>query len=116
MATTIRNTAVLRRAAGMTQEMAARYCGLSKRTISRFESKSAPLWYQHLMMFRSGRFPGWEGFKIEPGRIWTPANQIVLSTEVEHFRWMCEEFGHSERRATHEISNNNEEQLKLILV
>lgn len=86
----IRNTGVLRRAAGLTQPMAARYCGVSIRTITRYENEAAPLWYQHLMTYRSGRLPGWEGFKFESGRVWTPANQCVTQQEIEHMRWLIQ--------------------------
>lgn len=66
----------------------ADYCGLSEKTIRRYESSNTPRWYQHLMKYRAGQLPGWPEFRFEPGQVWTPAGQVVFATEVEHVRWM----------------------------
>lgn len=87
----LEHLARLRRSAGMTKQEMADLCGLSIRTIRRYEaSDRAPRWYRQLLKYCSGQLPGWEGFKIENDRIWTPANQYVTQSEVEHTRWLIQ--------------------------
>ncbi len=75
----------------------AEYCGLSKRTIDRYEHGKAPRWYQHLMKYLAGEIPGWPSFRFELGKVWTPAGQAVSANEVEHVRWMVQVIGEMRR-------------------
>ena len=67
------------------------------------------------MTYRSGRIPGWDGFLFQPGQVWTPANELVLSNEVEHYRWMTNELGNSERRALIHPELKNYRQLEHVI-
>ena len=103
----------LRFMGGFTQVTAARYCGVSLRSITRYENEKTPLWYWHLMRYRAGAIPGWDGFRFADGEVWTPANQRVLASEVEHVRWLVETLGNAERRVLHAGNGSHEKQLRL---
>lgn len=78
----------LRRFAGLTADQAARLFGVSLRTWRRYETEGAPASIRRCLRWESGHVPGWEGFRILPGLIYTPAGEAVYREHVDNFRYM----------------------------
>jgi transcriptional regulator with XRE-family HTH domain len=99
-----------RRTAGLSQPEAARFLGVTVRTIRNWENGSCRIPYPafRLIRMKAGGIvhaPGWEGWRFAPdGSLFSPDGRSFKSWELYHLRHvfsMAEHFRrlHSEKRA-----------------
>lgn len=83
-----------RRTAGLTRSEAARYLGVTVRTIRNWENAFSRIPYPafKLLRMRAGgivQAPGWEGWRFgRGGALYSPCGRSFLSWELYHIRHM----------------------------
>jgi hypothetical protein len=75
-----------RRLAGLSQIEAAHFCGYSLRTYIRHErAATPPTATLKLLKYRAGIIEGWPGFRITPGKLWTPAGEDIAISQIDQY-------------------------------
>ena len=81
--------------AGLTLQQAAAICGVSVRTIRRWEKAGAcPVWFSALLTAYAGDLGGlrggedWRGWRLVRGRLVSPEGDIFTPGQLRSIRWL----------------------------
>ena len=83
------------RIAGLSLEQAAALCGVSVRTIRRWEQQgAAPVWFARLLALYSGEVgalpgaDGWQGWRVVRGLLVSPEGDLFRPGQLRGLRWV----------------------------
>ena len=72
--------------------------GVTIQTVRYWNKYGFPKYATERLSLIDGTHPDWLGFKIESGQVWTPAGELVLKSQIEHYHWLLDQATNESKR------------------